>query len=160
MKKNTRNVLSGSATILLTSLAAVPVLSADENPFHSIEVERYADSNQKVAQGMCGGRCGGNWEGRCGGMMPSFPDSSELPEPNSAGAKLVTQYCIQCHASPSPKQHSASNWPSVVERMNMRMQWMSQNNSSMNIKAPTNEELRTIIAYLQDHAMEPVNPED
>ncbi|MDY6799512.1 MAG: SHOCT domain-containing protein, partial [Pseudomonadota bacterium] len=80
---------------------------------------------------------------------------AELPEPNSAGAKLVTQYCMQCHGLPSPKQHSASGWPPTIARMNSRMQWMSRNNSPMNIQAPTEEELRTLTAYLQQHAADP-----
>ena len=159
MKTRTRTSLRGTTTALVASLAAAPAIVADENPFQMREAQRPAGSDQKLAQGMCGGRCGGNREGRCGGMMggmmPSAPGPAELPEPNSAGAKLVTQYCMQCHALPSPKQHSASGWPSTVSRMNMRMQWMSQNNSPMNIKAPTEDELRTLTAYLQKHAAEP-----
>ena len=89
------------------------------------------------------------------GGMPPAVGPAELPEPNSAGAKLVTRYCSQCHGLPSPKQHSASGWPLTVARMNMRMQWMSRNNSSMNIQAPTEDELSKLIAYLQKHAAEP-----
>lgn len=154
MKK--RNlILGGTATALVTSLTALPVVvAADENPFQAREVQRPASAEQKIAQGMCGG----SWEGRCGGMMGSMPPAigpAELPEPNSAGARLVTQYCIQCHGLPSPTQHSASGWPPTVERMNMRMQWMSRNNSPMNIKVPTQDELRTLTVYLQKHAVDP-----
>lgn len=160
MKTHTRTLLGGAATALVAALAAAPAIAADENQFQMREVPRPAGSGQKLAQGMCGAG-GGNWEGRCGGMMggmmPSAPGPAELPEPNSAGAKLVTQYCMQCHALPSPKQHSASGWPSTVARMNMRMQWMSKSNSPMNIKAPTEEELRTLTAYLQTHAAEPAD---
>jgi hypothetical protein len=39
--------------------------------------------------------------------------------------------------------------------MNSRMQWMSRNNSPMNIQAPTEEELRMLTAYLQKHAADP-----
>ncbi len=162
MKKRTRTLLGGTTTALVAALAAAPAIAADENPFQAREIQRPAGSDQKLAQGMCGAS-GGNWEGRCGGMMggmmPSAPGPAELPEPNSAGAKLVTQYCMQCHALPTPKQHSASGWPSTVTRMNMRMQWMNQNNSPMNIKAPTEEELRTLTAYLQKHAAEPAATE-
>ena len=153
MKK--RNLILGStATALVTSLTALPVVAADDNPFQAREVQRPAGAGQKVAQGMCGG----SWEGRCGGMMGNMPPAigpAELPEPNSAGAKLVTQYCIQCHGLPSPTQHSASGWPPTIARMNMRMQWMSRNNSPMNIKAPSEDELRTLTAYLQKHAVDP-----
>lgn len=62
---------------------------------------------------------------------------------------------MQCHGLPSPKQHTASGWPPTVARMNMRMQWMSRNDSPMNIQAPSEDELRTLTAYLQKHAAEP-----
>jgi hypothetical protein len=158
MKKNIPILLSSTATALVTSLTSAPLIAADENPFQMREVQRPASSNQKLAQGMCGA-CGGNWEGRCGGMMggmtPGASGPAEMPEPDSAGAKLVSQYCTQCHTLPSPVQHSASGWPSTVARMNTRMQWMSRNNSPMNIKAPTEDELRTLTAYLEKHAVDP-----
>lgn len=112
-------------------------------------------SSQKLAQGTCGG----SWEGRCGGMMggamPPALGPAQLPEPDVAGAQLLTQYCTQCHGLPNPKQHSASGWPATVARMNMCMQWMSKSNSPMNIKAPTGDELRTLTAYLEKHAADP-----
>jgi len=157
MKTRTRSLLSGTATALAAALAVAPGSRADENPFQASEVQRLAGSDLKLAQGSCGA-CGGNWEGRCGsmmgGMMPGAPGPAEQPEPNSAGAKLVNQYCTQCHALPSPKQHSASGWETTVARMNSRMQWMVKNNSSMNIQAPTEKELRMLTAYLEQYALE------
>ena len=156
--KNQRNKqFTNAASILVISLASVPVISANENPFAVQEYQPSPSSNKKIAQGRCG-LCGGGWEGRCGGMMSGMPPATgpaELPESTSAGAKLVTQYCIQCHGLPNPKQHSASGWPPTIARMNMRMQWMSRNNSPMNIKVPTDDELRTLTAYLQKHAVDP-----
>jgi hypothetical protein len=158
MKKRNHISLGAAATTLVVSLTSLPALSADENPFQVREVERPAGSDQKLAQGMCG-TCGGNWEGRCGGMMggamPRALGPAQLPEPDAAGAKLLTQYCNQCHGLPSPKQHSASGWPATVARMNTRMQWMSQAKSPMNIAAPTEKELRTLTAYLEKHAADP-----
>lgn len=153
MKNRNLALLRGTATALVASLTTTPALSADENPFQMREVQRPAAANQKLAQG----RCGGNWEGRCGGRMmggtlPRAPQSAQLPESDSAGARLVTQYCTQCHALPNPKQHGAAGWPATVARMNTRMQWMSQANSPMNIAAPTREELRTLTAYLEKNA--------
>lgn len=158
MKKRNHTFPRAAATTLVVSLTTVTSLGADENPFQASEIQRPTGGEQKLAQGMCGGRCGGSWEGRCGGMMGGMPPAigpAELPEPTSSGAKLVTQYCIQCHGLPSPKQHSASGWPPTIARMNMRMQWMSRNNSPMNIKAPKDDELRTLTAYLQKHAVDP-----
>lgn len=154
MKKQYDRYPGNVATALVVSLATVPAFAADENPFKTQEVKSATPSSQKLAQGMCGG----NWEGRCGGMMGGMPSAigpAELPEPNAAGAKLLTQYCTQCHGLPSPTQHSASGWPATVARMNMRMQWMSNGNSPMNIKAPTDDELRTLTAYLETHAADP-----
>jgi uncharacterized low-complexity protein len=165
MKNRTLVLLSGTATALVASLAATSALSADENPFQMREVQRPAATNQKLAQGRCGGswggRYGGSREGRCGGMMdgmmmggamPPALDPAQLPESDSAGGRLITQYCTQCHGLPNPKQHSAAGWPATVARMNTRMQWMSQTDSPMNIAAPTHEELRTLTAYLEKNA--------
>lgn len=158
MKKRKHTFPRAAATTLVVSLTTATSLAADENPFQMREVERPASSDQKLVQGMCGA-CGGSWEGRCGGMMggatPRTLGPAQLPEPDAAGAKLLTQYCTQCHGLPSPEQHSASGWPATVARMNTRMQWMSRNNSPMNIKAPTEEELRTLTAYLEKHAADP-----
>ncbi len=160
MKKHNHAFLSGTATALVVSLAVTPVLSADQNPFQMREVQRSLATDQKLAHGMCGA-CGGRWEGRCGGMMdgmmmggamPRALDPAQLPEPDSAGARLLTQYCSQCHGLPSPKQHTAAGWPATVARMNTRMQWMSRNNSPMNIAAPTEAELQSLVAYLQKYS--------
>jgi cytochrome c5 len=160
MKKYTHSLLRSTTITLVTSLTAMPVLSADENPFEMRKVQRPTANDQRLAQGMCGA-CGGNWEGRCGAMMdgmmmggamPRALDPTQLPEPDASGARLVTQYCTQCHGLPSPKQHSAAGWPATVARMNTRMQWMSRNNRPMNIKAPSDEELVTLIGYLKKHA--------
>jgi len=160
MKKRNHTFIGTAATTLVVSLTAIPSLAADENPFQMREVQRSTTVDQRLAQGMCG-VCGGNREGRCGGMMdgmmmggamPRALDPAQLPEPDAAGARFVTQYCTQCHGLPSPKQHSAAGWPATVERMNTRMQWMSRNNSPMNIAAPTGDELATLTAYLEKHA--------
>jgi|GEM_PF-1373799 len=159
MKKRKHSLFGGIATALVASLAITPVLSADESPLQAREVQRPAATNQKLAQGMWGSR-GGRWGDRCrmmdgmmmGGAMPPALDPAHLPEPDSAGARLVTQYCAQCHGLPNPKQHGVAGWPATVARMNARMQWMSQANSPMNIAAPTREELRTLTAYLEKNA--------
>lgn len=99
--------------------------------------------------------CPGWMEGMMmGGPMPPAADPAQLPERGSAGASLVSQYCAQCHGLPSPGQHTSDGWPAVVLRMNARMQWMAMH-SAMGIKAPSEPELRTIVAYLQQHATKP-----
>jgi hypothetical protein len=157
MKRRDPVLQGGMATAMVVSLAVMPVLSDDKNPFHMQEIERASNVELKLAQGMCGGSCGGNWEGRCGGMMgrPSAIGPAELPDPNSDGAKLIAQYCVQCHDLPNPKQHSVSGWPQTIDRMNNRMHWISNSNSSVKIKVPTENELGKITAYLQEHAIDP-----
>jgi len=104
--------------------------------------------------GRCGmGRCGGGG----GGMMwggkgkPKIGDITELPESNSPGAKLVNRYCTQCHALPNPKLHSTEGWSVTLERMNARMQWMSQNGNE--ILAPSTNELEALTAYMRKHSL-------
>ena len=156
--KTVSNVAAGAAIAIC--LSTVQVAQADENPFEMQTFQKGGDAGQKLAQGMCGGRWGGMMEGRCGGItegmmmggeMPRGVDPAQLPEPQSAGARLVNQYCTQCHGLPAPALHSAPGWSPVVGRMNARMQWMRQN-SGMGIAAPTPEELKAIIGYMQTHA--------
>ena len=88
-----------------------------------------------------------------GPRMRGMPHSSRLPEATSEGATLVRAYCTQCHALPSPQQHTAPAWPSVVQRMNARMQWMAHNGGP--VAAPTQAELAVVTEYLQTHAAKP-----
>ena len=156
--KTVSNVAAGAAVAIC--LSTVQVAQADGNPFEMQTFQKGGVTGQKLAQGMCGGRWGGMMDGRCGGMMegmmmggemPRGVDPAQLPEPQSAGARLVNQYCTQCHGLPTPALHSAPGWSPVVGRMNVRMQWMRQN-SSMGIAAPTPEELQAIYGYMQAHA--------
>jgi hypothetical protein len=83
-----------------------------------------------------------------GGMMHGpAPSANALPDPDSAGAKLVSTYCTQCHATPSPTLHSAKEWTDVTQRMHVRTEsgWKG-------VKTPTEQEMKTIVAYLQEHA--------
>lgn len=51
-----------------------------------------------------------------GGMLPPGIKSQDLPEPESRGAKLLNTYCSQCHNLPSPRMHTAEDWPRVAGR--------------------------------------------
>lgn len=159
MKQSNHTPITVIVTALIISLVAVPALAADENPFKMRNVQPQSSASEKLAHG-------GGWQGcgsgmmmgdmmdgmMMGGAMPRALDPAQLPEPSAAGAKLVAQYCTQCHGLPSPMQHSSAGWPATVARMNVRMQWMSRNNSPMNISAPTEKELRTLTTYLEKHA--------
>ena len=155
MKKYTHTFLGTVATTLVISMAGLSPLSANENPFQIPKLQPNTPDRQ-LAQGRCG-RCGGSMQGRCGGMMggakPRALDPAKLPEPDSDSARLVAKYCTQCHGLPDPKQHSASDWSITIARMNSRMQWMSSNNKSNNIAAPSEKELAELTSYLQSNAL-------
>ena len=95
-----------------------------------------------------------------GAQLPPGINPDELPEPTSTGARLLARYCTQCHEMPGPGMHSAQAWPAIVERMNQRMQMLS-GRSMMGmmhgIKAPTDSEIKTLIAYIQKHAQQPID---
>lgn len=113
------------------------------------------------AQDRGGGMMGGYGMGRGmmggGGMMqgvvPPGVRPSQLPEPRSRGARLLREYCQQCHNLPSPAMHNAGEWPGIVRRMNQRMQRMS---GMMHIAAPTRAELDDLVDYLQRNAQQPL----
>ncbi|MDE2118940.1 MAG: hypothetical protein KGJ19_10170 [Betaproteobacteria bacterium] len=90
-----------------------------------------------------------------GAQLPPGLDPEHLPDPRSSGAQLLARYCTQCHELPGPGLHTAGEWPSVVGRMNRRMRMMS--GMMHDIEAPNNDELRTLAAYLQQHAQIPID---
>jgi len=89
-----------------------------------------------------------------GGQVPQGADPAQLPEPQSPGAKLVNHYCTQCHGLPTPLLHSDIGWPPVINRMGLRMEWLSNNDTRMGVFAPSPDELKTISEYMQKHARE------
>jgi hypothetical protein len=92
---------------------------------------------------------GGSMMGSCCGMASGgpAPGTQALPDPDSPGAKLVSTYCVQCHAAPQPTLHTAKEWAGVTQRMHIRMEsgWQG-------VKTPTEQEMKTIVAYMQSHA--------
>lgn len=91
-------------------------------------------------------------------QLPPGIDPQDLPEPRSEGARLLAQYCAQCHHLPGPGLHTAQEWPAVVERMLGRMQMMSGMMGMMDgVEAPTPGEARTLRAYLQRNAQRPID---
>ncbi len=116
------------------------------------------------AQGMMGehdGMMGGEgmremMQNMMGDVVPPM-DPTHLPDPNSQGAQLLQQFCTQCHYLPGPGLHTAAEWPTVVYRMDRRMQMMSQHGMMMGrIEAPDKQELAIILGYLQAHAQKPL----
>jgi hypothetical protein len=94
-------------------------------------------------------------------LPPTFA-AAELPEPGSEGARLTLRYCVQCHNLANPAMHHAAKWPTVVERMVLRMEGRGNMGTLMSemmagVKAPREDETRTIVAYLQEHAQTPLD---
>src|SRR5262245_39601704 len=94
-------------------------------------------------------------------LPPTFA-SAELPEPASKGARLTLRYCVQCHNLAKPAMHQAAKWPAVVDRMVVRMEGRGNMGTLMSemmagVKAPLEDETRTIVSYLQKYAQTPLD---
>ena len=94
-------------------------------------------------------------------LPPTFA-SAELPEPGSEGARLTLRYCVQCHNLANPAMHHAAKWPTVVERMVLRMEGRGNMGALMSemmagVKAPLEDETRTLVAYMQKYAQTPLD---
>ena len=90
-------------------------------------------------------------------ILPPTFEARQLPEPGSAGAQLTMQYCVQCHNLPNPAMHHAAKWPTIVERMVLRMEGKGNYGKLMfemmaGVRAPSPAETETLVAYLQRNA--------
>jgi cytochrome c5 len=79
-----------------------------------------------------------------GSVRPSV--GSKLPDAASSGAKLVSTYCTQCHAAPSPSLHTRNRWPSVTSQMHSFI------SATPGARVPSTQEMNQILGYLQQHA--------
>ncbi len=70
---------------------------------------------------------------------------NELPVSTSGAIEEFKKTCSKCHALPSPYQHTAKQWPVVVERMLKHMK-------EFNLPSLPESEINSITAYLQDAA--------
>ena len=96
-------------------------------------------------------------------ILPPTFEVSQLPEPGSAGAKLVQRYCVQCHNLANPAMHNAAKWRGIVERMVLRMEGRGNMGTLMadmmaGVKAPSAEEQRSLLAYLRRYSQKPLDP--
>ena len=95
-------------------------------------------------------------------ILPPTFEARQLPEPTSIGAQLTQRYCVQCHNLPNPAMHHAQKWPTIVERMVLRMQGRGNLGRLMSdmmagVQAPGEEETQAIVAYLRRHAQQPLD---
>ncbi len=96
-------------------------------------------------------------------ILPPSLAPAQLPEPQSAGARLAARYCVQCHYLPNPQMHTAARWQPVIERMVWRMQGGGNMGALMkdmmaDVRAPTGSEAATLAAYLEKHAQKEMDP--
>jgi hypothetical protein len=85
------------------------------------------------------------------GWMWKLDAGASLPDRDSKGAKLESQYCSQCHAAPSPSLHAREEWSAVIGRMRGHIADTTGAAGSA-IKAPSRAELDVIDNYLEHHA--------
>src|SRR6266852_3698979 len=83
-------------------------------------------------------------------LPPPGISAADLPDPSSAGAKLVGAYCGQCHNVPSPQMHSATDWPSIARRMWLRMELLTP---SLGVRVPSMAERFALLDYLTTNAL-------
>lgn len=89
-------------------------------------------------------------------------DPETLPEPTSQGSLLLQDQCTQCHGLVSPGQHATQDWPTIVDRMDRRMQMMSSRHMGMrhrDIEPLSSEEKQALLKYLQKHSFNAATPE-
>ena len=147
--------------------ASVPVVMMVLFVLHIFSPAWAADPVASPGQG---GMISGESRYPMAGRLPTAPFSpSQLPEPKSKGATLFTAYCAQCHVLPSPHSHTSDDWELTLSRMFAHMRMMEREKQSPwgrwmpDVKAPSDEEARAILAYLRRHgfrsAPEGVAPE-
>jgi hypothetical protein len=75
--------------------------------------------------------------------------NAPLPDAGSAGAKLVSEYCTNCHAAPPPTLHTTQEWTDVIGRMEGHR---ADAGAGAGVRMPDAEQRRELLAYLQTHA--------
>ena len=109
--------------------------------------------------------------------LPEGVPVDELPDPDSQGARLAVEFCSQCHGTPSPKHHSASDWAPTLRRMFVRMDHMSGMGGMMGrrgmmgrgrsempmgmhgVDAPSGAEKDALIDYYTSNALRSIEPQ-
>jgi len=96
-------------------------------------------------------------------ILPPTFEPAQLPQPGSRGAKLVVQYCVQCHNLPNPAMHNPEKWPGIVDRMVIRMRGNGNLGELMTemmagVRAPSDEEEKLLVAYLRRHGQRAIDP--
>jgi mono/diheme cytochrome c family protein len=119
-------------------------------------------------------------------LLPLRDARSALPDATSPGARLVVEYCSQCHAVPSPTSQTSEDWVPIARNMFLRMERTAHMNRMMApgmmapgmvapgtmgpgmmgrgpmhmnpVGVPSPEQQRVILQYLQSHALRAAPP--
>lgn len=96
-------------------------------------------------------------------ILPPGPKAAALPEAGSEGARLLVQYCVQCHSLPSPAMHTPERWGRIVERMVWRMEGRGNMGALMKelmdqVRAPSPAEKEALLAYLRRNGQSAIDP--
>jgi cytochrome c5 len=83
-------------------------------------------------------------------LPPAGLTPADLPDPDSQGARLVSQYCVACHSLPSPGSHSATDWPRYIRRMWLRLERLKD---TYQLPVPSTAERQVMLQYLEDNAL-------
>jgi cytochrome c5 len=83
-------------------------------------------------------------------LPPPGVAPGDLPNPESEGARHVAAFCAACHNLPSPMIHSATDWPSVVRRMWLRMDRLPP---SFGVRVPSMQQRQAMLNYLIANAL-------
>lgn len=59
------------------------------------------------------------------------------------GYAETQRFCTGCHQAPNPSQHTAKEWPQVIERMQGYMQKQRR-------RLPNSSEIKLVLEYLDD----------
>lgn len=73
------------------------------------------------------------------------PLTAHYPDLDSPAGRAFRATCAQCHALPDPTQHTPSEWPGVVGRMQRNMAVMGK-------PVPDRATIEAIVGFLQRHA--------
>ncbi len=72
-------------------------------------------------------------------------DAARYPDLDTPPGRAFSAICMQCHALPDPKQHTAQEWSSVVTRMRSNM-------ATMGRVIPDKKTTDEIVDFLQRHS--------
>jgi len=79
--------------------------------------------------------------------IPGGLTADKLPDAKSKGAKLFALHCSKCHSLPSPRMHSATDWPMRFEKMMDHFRLIA--GSVTGLKTPADNEKEEIVSYLK-----------